>query len=62
MNWKQWLTVFVITFIGTCGIIAVDQQCKEITGAGGKVGLSLDRTADGSLAFCFMGMEGEIGL
>lgn len=42
MGWKQWVTIFLITFIGTCGIITVDQQCKEITGEGGKIALSLE--------------------
>ncbi len=42
MNSKQWITIFLITFIGTCGIIRVDQQCREITGEGGKIGLSLE--------------------
>lgn len=42
MEWKQWCAIFLITFIGTCGIITVDQQCREITGEGGKIGLSLE--------------------
>ena len=42
MNWKKWMTIFLITFIGTCGVITVDQQCREITGEGGKIGLSLE--------------------
>lgn len=42
MEGKQWIAIFLITFIGTCGIITVDQQCREITGEGGKIGLSLE--------------------
>lgn len=62
MEWKRWLVIFLITFVGTCGIISVDQQCKAITGEGGKAGLTLSKTADGKVAFCFFGLEGEIGL
>jgi hypothetical protein len=46
MNWRQWMTIFLITFIGMCGIITVDQQCSEITGEGGKIGLSLEFIRD----------------
>lgn len=42
MDRKQWIAIFLITFIGTCGIIRVDQQCREITGEGGKIALSLE--------------------
>jgi len=42
MGRKQWIVIFLITFIGTCGIIRVDQQCREFTGEGGKIGLSLE--------------------
>ena len=62
MNRRQWIILFLIFFMGTCGIFSVDQQCKEITGMGGKAGLTISRTEEGNTAFCFFGLEGEIGL
>ena len=60
MDWKRWTAIFIIAFIGTCGVISVDRQCMEITGKGGQVGLTLNKTAEGNVAFCFFGLEGEI--
>lgn len=62
MNWKQYLTIFLIAFIGMCAVIRVDNQCLEHTGEGGKAGLSVSRTQEGNMAFQFFGLEGEIGL
>lgn len=61
MERKQWLIVFMIAFIGMCGIISVDNNCKEITGQGGKIGLKFDKISEDRTAFCFFGLEGEIG-
>lgn len=61
MDWKKIITIFMIVFVGMCAVIRVDRQCYEFTGEGGKAGLSFDRTAEGKTAFCFFGLEGEIG-
>lgn len=62
MNWKKWTAIFMIAFIGMCGIISVDRECKIATGQGGKMGLSIGKTAKGDVAVCFFGLEGEIDL
>lgn len=62
MDVKQIAVIFMIVFIGVCGIIKVDRQCMEYTGTGGEVGLTLEQTQEGNIAFCFFGMEGEFGL
>lgn len=61
MDRKYWLIIFVIIFTGMCGVISVDNCCNEITGQGGKIGLKFDRTSEDRTAFCFFGLEGEIG-
>ena len=62
MEWKKLLVIFLIGFIGMCGVISVDRECALQTGEGGKAGLSLARTDKGDLSVCFFGIEGEIGL
>lgn len=42
MDWKKTLAIFLIAFIGMCGLIKVDTQCAECTGEGGKIGLPLE--------------------
>lgn len=62
MDWKKWMVIFMITFIGMCGIISVDRECEMTTGQGGKIGLSISKTARGDVSVCLFGLEGEIGL
>ena len=62
MDWKKCTVIFMIAFIGMCGIISVDRECKLATGQGGKTGLSICRTARGDVSVCFFGLEGEIDL
>lgn len=62
MDWKRWTVIFMITFIGMCGIISVDRECRMTTGQGGKLGLSICKTAMGDMSVCFFGLEGEIDL
>ncbi len=62
MDWKKWIIIFAISFVGMCGLISVDRECQITTGEGGKLGLSVSRTATGDVAICFFGLEGEIPL
>ena len=62
MEWKKVMAIFLIGFIGMCGVISVDRECELTTGKGGKVGLSVSRTATGDAKVCFFGLEGEIDL
>ena len=59
---NKWMksVIFMIAFLGMCGVIRVDNQCYEITGEGGKLGLSVEMTEGGDAAVCFFGLEGEI--
>ncbi len=59
---KKWIAVFVVFFLGTSALIAVDQICKERTGFGGQTGLSIHKTIEGDLTFSFWGLEGTIEL
>lgn len=59
---KKWIAVFFIFFLGVSGLIAVDQACRESTGAGGELGLSIARTGQGDLSVSFFGLEGRIPL
>lgn len=61
MEWKKLLVIFLIGFIGMCAVISVDRECSMMTGQGGKAGLTITRTDTGAVAFCFFGLEGEIG-
>lgn len=61
MEIKKWLVMFTIILVGVCCLISVDNSCNEITGQGGKIGLEIDKTAEDRVAFCFFGLEGEIG-
>lgn len=58
---KKWIAVFIVFFLGTGGLITVDQVCRERTGLGGQAGLSLHKAADGGVEFCFFGLEGKAG-
>lgn len=40
------VAVFMIFFIGTCSIVAVDTICKETTGAGGKLVFDVEKALD----------------
>lgn len=62
MDWKKWAVIFTVFFIGTCSLISVDRECELTTGEGGKLGLSLCRTAKGDVSVCFFGLEGEIDI
>lgn len=59
---KKWIAVFLIFFLGTSALITVDHVCGERTGIGGKAGLSLTKTKEGRVTFCFFGQEGGLGL
>lgn len=37
------VVVFMIFFIGTCSIVAVDTICKETTGQGGKLVFDVEK-------------------
>lgn len=52
---KKLIAVFIVFFLGTGALITVDQVCRERTGLGGKVGVSLHKSADGSTEFSFFG-------
>lgn len=60
MQLKKLMVIFLITFIGMCGVISVDKECQLTTGQGGKLGLELGRTMNGNVSICFFGIEGEI--
>lgn len=59
---KKWLIVFFVFFLGTAGLIQVDQACRETTGAGGLLCPSIQKTASGDLAVSFLGLMAEIDL
>ncbi len=56
---KKCIAVFLIFFLGTSALITVDHICGEQTGIGGKAGLSVTRTEEDGIAFCFFGLEGR---
>lgn len=62
MEWKKLMVIFLIGFLGMCGVISVDRECLLTTGEGGKAGLSVSRTATGDMEVCFFGLEGETDL
>ena len=35
--------VFVIFFLGTCSVVAIDNICNETTGCGGKLVLDVEK-------------------
>lgn len=56
---KKWIAVFMVFFLGTSALIAVDRSCSETTGCGGKSGLSVCRTEEGAVSVSFFGLKGE---
>lgn len=59
---KKWLIVFFVFFLGTAGLVQVDQSCRETTGCGGILCPSIQKNASGDLVVFFFGMRGEIDL
>lgn len=59
---KKWIFVFLVFFLGTAGVIRVDQACLETTGCGGNLCPSIQRTDSGGIALSCFGLSGEIDL
>ncbi len=59
---KKWIAIFLLFFLGTGALVTADHVCGEQTGIGGKAGLSIAKTKDGDIAFCFFGWEGSVDL
>ncbi len=59
---KKWVIVFFVFFLGTAGLIQIDQACRETTGAGGGLCPSIQKTAGGDLTVSFLGVVEEIDL
>lgn len=57
---KKCIAIFMVFFLGTSVLIAVDRSCSETTGRGGNSGLAVTKTEDGKIGVSFFGLEGKL--
>lgn len=54
---KKIIAVFLVFFLGTSGLIMVDNLCRQSTGQGGMLSVEINKTQDGKVLFSFLGKE-----
>ncbi|MCQ4636239.1 hypothetical protein NE619_05820 [Anaerovorax odorimutans] len=59
---KKWIAVFIVFFLGTSALIAVDRSCRESTGCGGKSGMNIIKDENGDVDVSLFGLNFEVDL